>query len=103
MTERGQKRRMRGVVTSVKTAKTITVKVSRQFPHPKYGKRVRRDTKIHAHDERQEAHVGDAVEIVECRPYSKTKHWRLVRVIRVDAAPMTSAEADVTPESASAE
>jgi len=74
-------RRMQGVVVSDRASKTITVRVSRRFPHPKYGKMVRRDRKVHAHDEAGEAHVGDTVEVVECRPMSRTKRWRLVRVI----------------------
>ncbi|MGB2755466.1 MAG: 30S ribosomal protein S17 [Phycisphaerae bacterium] len=74
-------RRMQGVVVSDRSSKTITVRVSQRFPHPKYGKMVRRDRKVHAHDEAGEAHVGDTVEVVECRPMSRTKRWRLVRVI----------------------
>jgi len=50
--------------------------------HPKYGKYIRRRTKLYAHDETNIAKVGDQVEIMECRPMSKTKHWRLVRVVR---------------------
>jgi small subunit ribosomal protein S17 len=78
---RGNKRRMRGVVTSDKGAKTITVRVARQYAHPVYGKIVRRESKIHVHDEKDEAHVGDLVEIEECRPMSRTKRWRLVRIV----------------------
>jgi len=51
--------------------------------HPKYGKYIRRRTKLYAHDEENLAKIGDQVEIMECRPISKTKHWRLVRVVRV--------------------
>jgi small subunit ribosomal protein S17 len=53
--------------------------------HPKYGKLLRRKTVLHAHDEKNEAKVGDRVEIVECRPISKTKSWRLSRLISQDA------------------
>ena len=74
-------RRMQGVVVSDRASKTITVRVSRRFPHPKYGKMVRRDRKVHAHDEAGEAHVGDTVEVVECRPMSRTKRWRLAEVV----------------------
>ena len=85
-------RRMQGVVVSDRSSKTITVRVSRRFPHPKYGKMVRRDRKVHAHDEATEAHVGDTVEIVECRPMSRTKRWRLVRVIERNPEAGLSAE-----------
>jgi small subunit ribosomal protein S17 len=69
------------VVTRDKAAKTITVEVVRQFRHPKYGKIVRKKSRIHAHDEADAAHIGDTVEIVECRPMSRTKRWRLERVL----------------------
>jgi small subunit ribosomal protein S17 len=81
---RGVRRRLRGVVVSDKTAKTLTVEVSRQVRHPKYGKRVRKDRKLHVHDETGAAHIGDRVEIEECRPMSRTKHWRLLRVVEVN-------------------
>ena len=70
-----------GVVTSDKRSKTITVRVSYSVRHPKYGKYVRRRTGLHAHDAQNEAALGDKVEIVLCRPLSKTKSWRLVRII----------------------
>ena len=76
-----KRRRIRGEVTSDRCAKTITVRVSRRFRHPKYGKMVRRDQKVHAHDEAGEARVGDTVEVIECRPMSRTKRWRLVRIV----------------------
>ena len=79
---RGNNRRvLTGVVTSDKMAKTITVTVERQFKHPKYQKFIRRNSKVHAHDEQGEANVGDTVEIMECRPLSKLKRWRLLRVV----------------------
>jgi small subunit ribosomal protein S17 len=62
--------------------KTITVSVERLEPHPKYGKYVRRHTVCKAHDENKEAKVGDTVEIMATRPLSKTKRWRLVRVVQ---------------------
>jgi len=77
---RGNRHDLRGVVVRDKGAKTITVLVARRFRHPKYGKMVRRNTRIVAHDEANEARLGDVVEIVECRPMSRTKRWRLVRV-----------------------
>jgi len=61
--------------------KTIRVRIDRQLRHPKYGKQLRRKTILHAHDEKNEAKVGDRVEIVECRPISKTKSWRLSRLL----------------------
>jgi small subunit ribosomal protein S17 len=70
-----------GRVVSNKMKKTITVAVDRQYIHPKYEKRLRRTTKLHAHDENNECAVGDLVSIQECRPLSATKHWRLVKVM----------------------
>ena len=72
---------MVGEVTSDKREKTITVRVDRLVKHPKYGKFLRRSTKFTAHDENNEAGIGDKVEIVEARPMSKQKRWRLVKVI----------------------
>ena len=74
-----------GVVTSDKRDKTIAVTVSYSVRNPKYGKYIRRRTVLHAHDEQNEAAVGDKVEIMMCRPLSKTKCWRLLRII--DRAP----------------
>lgn len=71
-----------GVVTSNKMKKTITLKIERLVRHPIYNKFIRRSTKLHAHDERQEANIGDVVEVEFCRPISKLKRWRLVRVVR---------------------
>lgn len=70
-----------GVVTSDKRDKTRTVAVDFQKVHAKYGKRLRRQAKYQVHDEKNEAGEGDRVEITQCRPLSKTKSWRLVRVI----------------------
>ncbi len=70
-----------GVVTSDKRDKTLTVKVNYQKSHTKYGKILRRQTKFQVHDPDNQAHVGDKVEIAQCRPISKTKNWRLVRVL----------------------
>ncbi len=70
-----------GVVTSNKMAKTITVAVERNVKHPLYGKFVKKTTKFHAHDEKDECTLGDLVKIMETRPLSKTKRWRLVEVI----------------------
>jgi small subunit ribosomal protein S17 len=70
-----------GVVTSNKMTKTITVQVERKVKHPIYGKFVKKSTKFHAHDEKNEASIGDLVRIMETRPLSKTKRWRLVEVV----------------------
>jgi len=78
---RGNRHRLRGVVVHDKAASTITVQVTRRFRHPRYGKMVRRNTRIAAHDEANTARVGDTVEIESCRPLSRTKRWRLVGVI----------------------
>ena len=70
-----------GVVKSDKMAKTRRVEIPRQVRHAKYNKILRRTTVCHVHDENNESHVGDTVEIVESRPRSKTKCWELVRVV----------------------
>jgi small subunit ribosomal protein S17 len=79
--ERGRSQERRGVVVSSAMDKTIVVKVDTIKAHPRYKKVVRRSTKFHAHDERNEAKVGDVVRIVETRPLSKTKYWRLAEVV----------------------
>jgi small subunit ribosomal protein S17 len=70
-----------GTVTSNKMTKTITVAIERKVKHPIYGKFVKKTTKLHAHDERNECSIGDVVKIMETRPLSKTKRWRLVEVV----------------------
>jgi small subunit ribosomal protein S17 len=70
-----------GVVTSDKGDKSITVRIDKQKLHPRYKKVMRLSKKLHAHDERNDAHEGDKVRIVACRPMSKTKTWRLVEVL----------------------
>ena len=70
-----------GVVTSNKMEKTITVAVERKVKHPIYGKFVKKTTKFHAHDDKNECSIGDVVKIMETRPLSKTKRWRLVEVV----------------------
>src|ERR1700693_3617475 len=79
--ERGNRRIEIGIVTSDKMDKTRRVEIPRIVKHPRYGKYIRRRTICHVHDEQNESHVGDTVEIMESRPLSKTKHWRLVRVV----------------------
>ncbi len=100
---RGNRHRLRGIVVRDKAARTVTVQVTRRFRHPKYGKMVRRNTRIAVHDETNEAHVGDAVEIVSCRPMSRTKRWRLVRVIeRGPEGPLVTGVEEVSAHDVSA-
>ena len=77
----GRRQERRGVVVSDKGDKTIVVKVDVIKSHPKYKKVVRRSVKFHAHDEQNTAGVGDTVRIIETRPLSKPKHWRLAEVV----------------------
>lgn len=70
-----------GVVTSNKMDKTIVVSVERKVKHPKYGKFVKRTKKFYAHDEKTECGIGDTVRIMETRPLSKLKNWRLVEIL----------------------
>jgi small subunit ribosomal protein S17 len=81
MVERNLRKMRIGVVTSDKMDKTITVAVDRKVKHPIYGKFVKKTTKFHAHDEKQECTIGDIVKIMETRPLSKTNRWRLVEVV----------------------
>jgi small subunit ribosomal protein S17 len=81
--ERGRRQERRGIVVSDAMDKTIVVKVDTIKAHPKYKKVVRRSIKFHAHDEENAAKVGDVVRIVETRPLSKTKRWRLAEVVEV--------------------
>ena len=70
-----------GKVTSNKMDKSITVVVERKVRHPIYEKYIKRRTKLHAHDEKNEAHIGDTVELMSIRPLSKLKRWRLVKIV----------------------
>ena len=93
-----------GVVTSDKAKQTRRVEIQRLVRHPKYGKYRRRRTVCQVHDEKEESGLGDQVEIIECRPISKTKRWELVRIIskseEVDIAAMrAAAKAEDTGES----
>jgi len=80
--DRNARRRVTGSVVSDRMRKTVVVEEERLVRHPRYGKYVARSSKYHAHDEAEEAKVGDVVEIEETRPLSALKHWRLVRVVR---------------------
>jgi len=77
----GVRRRLTGRVTSDSMDKTVTVLVERKIKHPLYGKYVGRSKKYHVHDENNEFHPGDLVLIEECRPLSKTKAWRVVKLV----------------------
>ena len=79
---RGSRRVISGLVKRDRMNKTITVEIGRLVRHPKFGKYLKRRTMCKAHDEKNEAHEGDVVEIMETRPLSATKRWRLVRVLR---------------------
>jgi small subunit ribosomal protein S17 len=78
---RGRRKVRTGVVVSDAMDKTVVVRIDRQVRHPLYGKTVRRSSKLAAHDETNDAHVGDTVRVVETRPLSKTKRWRLVEIV----------------------
>ena len=71
-------RQLTGVVISDKADKTITVKIERKVKHPTYSKIMKRSTKVHAHDEGNTAKIGDVVTVQECKPYSKSKTWKLL-------------------------
>ena len=82
MTDSRNSRKVRtGVVTSVSGAKTIVVTITERKRHPKYGKMITTTKKFHAHDENNEAGIGDTVQIMETRPLSKMKRWRLIEVV----------------------
>lgn len=88
-----------GVVTGDKTQKTRRVEIARLVKHPKYGKYMRHRTICYVHDEQNESHVGDTVEIVESRPLSRTKRWELVRVVsKSRLAGVAAAEAPAATE-----
>jgi small subunit ribosomal protein S17 len=79
--ERGRRKVRTGVVVSDGMDKTVMVRIDRQVRHSLYGKTVRRSSKLAAHDESNEAKVGDTVRVMETRPLSKTKRWRLVEIV----------------------
>lgn len=79
--QRAKRKVRKGIVTSNKMDKTIVVEIQRTFSHPFYGKVVRMTNKLKAHDEKNECAVGDLVEIMETRPVSRDKRWRLVKVL----------------------
>jgi small subunit ribosomal protein S17 len=81
MEDRNLRKERVGLVVSNKMEKSITVQIERKVKHPKYGKFVRLTTKLVAHDEQNECNIGDTVRIMETRPLSKQKRWRLVEII----------------------
>ena len=81
MTERNLRKTRVGLVVSNKMDKTIVVAVQDNIKHPLYGKIIKRTLKLHAHDEENTCNIGDKVEVMETRPLSKTKRWRLVEII----------------------
>ena len=81
ITERGRRKIRTGIVTSDVRDKTITVTVQRTFRHPFYGRVVKTNKKFMTHDEHNDAQIGDIVEIMETRPLSKTKRWRLTKIV----------------------
>ena len=82
------------MVTSDKMDKTRRVELERLVPHPKYGKYLKRRTICHAHDETNQTHLGDIVEIMETRPLSKLKRWRIVRIVRAGAQQALAGEGE---------
>ena len=81
MEKRNLRKERIGVVTSDKMEKSIVVSVERKVKHPKYGKFVKKTTKFVAHDENNDCHIGDTVRIMETRPLSKSKNWRMVEIV----------------------
>jgi len=81
MPDRNLRKTRIGVVSSNKMDKTVVVAVERKVQHPIYGKFLKKTTKFHAHDEKNECSIGDTVRIMESRPLSKTKRWRLVEIV----------------------
>ncbi len=81
MSEAKVKRTVTGIVTSNKMDKTITVMIENVVKHPVYGKYIKRSSKVHAHDEKNECNMGDTVEVVECRPLSRSKSWNLEKIV----------------------
>ena len=96
-------RTLQGIVTRDKSAKTRRVEVERLVRHPKYGKFIKQRTICYVHDEANESHLGDTVEIVECRPLSRTKRWKLVRIVtRAPSRTLSNLEGAVAGSEAAA-
>ena len=99
-TERGNRRVEIGIVTSDKMNKTRRVEIPRLVKHPRYGKYIRRRTICHVHDETNQSRTGDKVEIMETRRLSKTKTWRLVKIVAKAPEQAPTAQAVGAPKSA---
>lgn len=82
VSERGNAKRVVGLVVSDKMSKTRVVEVTEHYKHGMYGKYIKRTQKFHVHDEKDDSKTGDTVQIVETRPLSKTKRWRLMQVLK---------------------
>lgn len=87
-----------GVVTGDKASKTRRVEIERLVRHARYTKIIRKTTVCHAHDENNESHIGDVVEIEESRPLSKLKRWKLVKVVQKNKAAAVTVSEDLTSE-----
>lgn len=85
MTNEKLKRTLNGRVTSNKMDKTVTVLVERKIKHPLYGKFITRSKKYHAHDDNNQFSIGDIVQIVECRPLSRSKSWKAIKLLAVES------------------
>ena len=99
--ERNSRKELSGIVTSISGDKSIKVTYKYKKPHPRYRKVINRKTDVHVHDEKNDARLGDRVEIMETRPLSRLKRWRLVRI--VDRAPFYGGATTETEETAAAE
>ena len=93
---RNSRKNLIGLVTSISGDKSIKVTYNYKIPHPRYRKVINRKTVVHVHDEQSDARLGDRVEIMETRPISRLKRWRLVRII--DRAPVVGLSVDDEPE-----
>ncbi len=81
MSDGGRRKSMTGIVVSDKAEKTVIVKVERKIPHPRYGKMVRKSKRFMAHDNENKSHIGDTVRIIESRPMSRNKRWRVSEIV----------------------
>src|SRR5580704_17829630 len=96
--ERNDRRTLIGVVTGDKMSKTRRVEIQRLVKHPQYGKYIKRRTVCYVHDETNESHRGDVIEIMETRPLSKLKRWRLLRIVTKAPAKVLLAETVAKPQ-----
>jgi small subunit ribosomal protein S17 len=99
---RGKRREVVGIVTSDRMQKSVVVMVERLVKHPVYGKYIRRRTKLMAHNEGDQAKLGDSVELVETRPLSKRKSWRVLRIVKKAPVQVETIDLTAIPEEAAA-